>query len=127
MSNGVRCGLAMKLLITGASGFLGRYTVAEALRRGHSVRAMVRSGNDPARFGWEGSPDLELVRADLRSRKGLVEALAGVDAVVHLAAAKSGDVYEQYAGTVVATENLLWAMTEARVKRLVHISSFSVY
>jgi nucleoside-diphosphate-sugar epimerase len=46
---------------------------------------------------------------------------------LHLAAAKSGDLYAQYAGTVVATENLLAAMDEARVRRIVLVSSFSVY
>lgn len=119
----------MRLLVTGASGFLGRYVVAEALRRGHDVRAVARAGGDPARYGWAPAnrSQIELVRVDLRSRRGLVEALRGVDAVIHLAAAKSGDVYEQYAGTVVATENLVWAMGEARVNRLVHISTFSVY
>jgi nucleoside-diphosphate-sugar epimerase len=47
--------------------------------------------------------------------------------VLHLAAAKSGDFYAQYASTVVATENLLWAMTEAHVCHIVAVSSFSVY
>ena len=119
----------MRLLVTGASGFLGRYVVAEALRRGHDVRAVARAGGDPARYGWKPRRpgQVELVRVDLRSRRGLVDAARGVDAVLHLAAAKSGDVYEQYAGTVVATENLLWAMNEAGVRRLVHVSTFSVY
>ena len=34
----------MKLLVTGASGFLGKFVVAEALERGHEVRAVVRPG-----------------------------------------------------------------------------------
>src|SRR5688500_17927607 len=119
----------MKLLITGASGFLGKYVVAEALRRGHAVRAMVRPGTDAAKCGWDaGGAQLELARVDLRSRKGLAEAVSGVDAVIHLAAAKGGDVYAQYAGSVIATENLLWAIEHAGTKpKLVHISSFSVY
>jgi nucleoside-diphosphate-sugar epimerase len=117
----------MKLLVTGANGFLGRHVVAEALRRGHAVRAMVRSVKDAARNGWIGRPNLEWVQADLRSRRGLVEAVAGCDAVLHLAAAKSGDIYAQYAGTVVATENLLATMTEANVRRIVAISSMAVY
>jgi nucleoside-diphosphate-sugar epimerase len=116
----------MKYLVTGANGFLGKYVVAEALRRGHAVSAVVRSGH-VADVGWAGHPNLTIVRADLRSRRGLTEAVAGVDAVLHLAAAKAGDMYAQYAGTVVATENLLAAMDEAGVRQIVSISSFSVY
>lgn len=117
----------MKLLITGASGFLGRFVVAEALRREHAVRAMLRSAADAGKSGWADHPNIEIVRADLRSRRGLADAIRGVDAVLHLAAAKSGDLYAQYAGTVVATENLLAAMAEAEVRRIVLVSSFSVY
>jgi 2-alkyl-3-oxoalkanoate reductase len=114
----------MKLLVTGSSGFLGKYVVAEALRRGHAVRAMVRPvGNAP----WAPQPKLEIVRADLRSPRGLAEAVAGVDAVLHLAAAKSGDFYAQFRGTVNATENLCDAMRQAGVRRLVAIGTFSVY
>jgi 2-alkyl-3-oxoalkanoate reductase len=117
----------MKLLITGANGFLGRYVVAEALARGHFVRAMVRSERDVQRHGWDQQANFEFVRADLRSRNGLVDAVRGVDAVLHLAASKSGDIYAQLGGTVVATENLLWAMEQAGVKQIVGISSMSVY
>src|SRR6185437_12765778 len=116
----------MKLLVTGANGFLGRYVVAEALRHGHAVTVLVRSTETP-KVGWAGHPNVKMVQADLRSRRGLAEAVADVDCVLHLAAAKSGDMYAQYAGTVVATENLLAAMTDAGVRRIVAISSFSVY
>jgi nucleoside-diphosphate-sugar epimerase len=68
-----------------------------------------------------------LAQVDLRSSRGLTEALSGIDAVIHLAAAKSGDLYTQLAGTVVGTENLLAAMSAAGVRHIVHISSFSVY
>ncbi|MEO0687800.1 MAG: NAD(P)-dependent oxidoreductase, partial [Cyanobacteria bacterium J06649_11] len=47
--------------------------------------------------------------------------------VVHLAAAKQGNYNTQYANTVKATENLLTAMVAANVKRLVAISTFSVF
>lgn len=117
----------MKLLITGASGFLGRYVVTEAVRRGHSVRALVRPGTDEMRLEWYARDRVEVARGDLRSRRGLAELVRGVDCVLHLAAAKSGDLYAQYAGTVVATENLLAAMTEAAVHRIVLVSSFAVY
>lgn len=123
----------MKLLVTGASGFLGEYVVAEALRRGHTVRAVVRPGAAMDELPRLMDPRIELARVDLRSKRGLVEAVSGVDAVLHLAASKAGDMYAQYAGTVVATENLLEAMALAgpaggqRPMRLVGISSFAVY
>ena len=117
----------MKLLVTGAAGFLGRFVVAEALRRGHCVRAVIRSGGGVADETVPERPGVEYVDIDLRSRTGLVEACNGVDAVLHLAASKAGDMYTQYAGTVVATENLLEAMTAAGVRRIVGISSFAVY
>lgn len=116
----------MKLLVTGATGFLGKYVVAEALRRGHAVKAVVRSVSG-ADCGWADHPNLTRAKVDLRSRRGLTEAVAGVDCVIHLAAAKSGDLYAQYAGTVVATENLLAAMAEASVSHIVLCSSLSVY
>lgn len=117
----------MILLVTGASGFLGKYVVAEALRRGHKVRAVVRPAGDVTQLPWHNHSSVELVRLDLRRRECLVEAVQGVDAVVHLAAAKAGDFYTQFAGTVIATENLLDAMVKAQVHRLIAISTFSVF
>lgn len=117
----------MRLLITGASGFLGRAVVAAAVRRGHNVRAIVRPGGAADGISILRHPAVQRVRLDLRSSAGLVEAVAGVDAVLHLAASKAGDMYTQYAGTVVATENLLAAMVQARVTRLIAVSSFAVY
>ncbi|HEY9639537.1 MAG TPA: NAD(P)-dependent oxidoreductase [Coleofasciculaceae cyanobacterium] len=114
----------MKLLITGASGFLGQYVVAEALRRGHQVRATVRSASS---LPWHNHPSLELARVDLQRQETLAAAVRGVDAVIHLAATLRGDFQTQYAGTVTATENLLNAMQVAQVDRLIAVSSFSVF
>lgn len=115
------------VLVTGATGFLGRHVVAAAVRAGHTVRAMVRPGTDPGALPWGLHPRLETVHADLRGRRDLPAAISGCDVVVHLAATKSGDFASRFAGTVVATENLLSAMDEAGVTRLVHCSTFSVY
>ena len=117
----------MKLLVTGASGFLGNYVVAVALRQGHQVSAVVRPATNEQNLAWHNHPALELIRIDLRHKDGIVDALQGVEAVIHLAAAKAGDFDTRFAGTVTATENLLAAMIEASVLRLVAISTFSVY
>ncbi len=117
----------MKLLVTGATGFLGQYVVAEALRRGYQVRAAVRASSKLTQLPWLNHPSVELVRWDLQQQPAPVEILHGVSAVIHLAAAKQGDFDTQYASTVVATDNLIGAMVTARVWRLVAISSFSVF
>jgi nucleoside-diphosphate-sugar epimerase len=113
----------MKVLITGASGFLGRYVVFRLLERGHDVRAIIRPASPtPA---W--ASKVEIFPADLRVNDNLLSAFDGIDAVVHLAAATSGNEDSQFATTVVGTERLLDAMSKSSVKRLVHISSFAVY
>lgn len=117
----------MKLLVTGAGGFLGRYVVATAVRRGHQVRAVLRPAATSVPESWRDHPQVEVVRGDLRAATSIPAMLQGVDAVLHLAAAKSGDLYEQFGGTVIATENLLEAMSRAGIDRLVVTSSFAVY
>ena len=113
----------MKVLVTGGGGFLGRSVVDHLVKRGHVVRAIVRpTSPKPA---W---PDeVEVFRADLRVEKDLVPAFDGVDAVLHLAAAVTGNEDTQFASTVVATERFLEAMSKSAVKRLVHVSSLVVY
>jgi nucleoside-diphosphate-sugar epimerase len=117
----------MKLFVTGASGFLGRHIVAQAVKHGHDVRAQVRPVTDISAFGWEGHPQVEVVRADLRNKAGLDNLVRGCDAVISNAACKAGDFYTQFAGTVVTTENVLAAMADVGIKRLVAVSTFSVY
>ena len=51
----------MRALVTGATGFLGRYVTAELLKRGHTVRAVVRPATDVSAVGW--CEDVELFRA----------------------------------------------------------------
>jgi nucleoside-diphosphate-sugar epimerase len=121
----------VNLYVTGATGFVGRYLVAAALAAGHHVRAIVRPSSTTSlpnpSDGKAGTGTLQTVRADLRSPAGLAESLHGADAVIHLAAAKAGDFHTQFAGTVTATENLVEAMTEAGIRQLVGVSTFSVY
>ena len=115
----------MNVLVTGANGFLGRHVVAELLRRGHHVRAMVRPAARVVDIGWP--PEVGLFRADLRVARNLVEGLDGVDVLVHLAAAVTGGDDAQFAAGVVGTERLMEAVNRSGVRRIVLASSFSVY
>jgi 2-alkyl-3-oxoalkanoate reductase len=115
----------MKLLITGGGGFLGRYVVKAAVGAGHSVRALVRPTARQTDLRFPRS--VEVFTGDLQSPDSLQGIFEGVDVLVHLAATMRGDSYEQYTSTVVATENLLHYMASTSTKKLVLISSFSVY
>ena len=115
----------MKVLLTGASGLLGRDVLDAFLNRGHIVRAMVRPASELSRL--PGADRAELFRCDLRKPKNLDRAFDGVDAVVHLAACVAGDDQTRFASTVIGTEHLLDAMSRSRTTRLVLASSFSVY
>lgn len=116
----------MKVLVTGATGFLGREAVKAAASAGHHVVAMVRPTADITGLNW--SPEqVTVVRGDLRQRGSWCDAVTSVDAIAHLAAAVGGDLPTQFSGTVVATENLLASIDPAELGRFVHVSSLAVY
>lgn len=115
----------MRVLITGATGFLGDATVRAFLARGVDVRVLVRPASRLERFDWHG--DVEEARADLRGGEGLNGAFEGVDVLVHLAACVVGDDEERFFSTVVGTERLIAAMQQSQTRRMVLASSFSVY
>ena len=115
----------MRLLVTGAGGFLGNATVDAVHAAGHEVVALVRPTTDTAGLGWRERGITPIV-GDLLEPGDWIRAVM-VDAVVHLAAAMSGSLSEQLAATVLATERLLDALNLDALTRFVHVSSLSVY
>ncbi len=111
----------MNVFVTGASGFIGRRLIRHLLAAGHGVVAAVRRpcpDLDPDRVRVE--------RVSLDDRAGLERALAGCDAVVHLAVATGAtSEREAYAVNVVGTEHLLEASKRAGVRRFVFASTIS--
>lgn len=111
---------AVTVLVTGASGFLGRAVAAEVMAMGNQVRTFQRTAS-----GVAGAIDsLGSITADEDVRA----AVDGVDAVVHLAAKVSlaGDSREFDAVNVGGTRALLSEARRAGVTRFVHVSSPSV-
>jgi UDP-glucose 4-epimerase len=115
----------VRALVTGANGFLGQRVVTALVAQGHAVRALVRPAASVEKIGWPAS--VEIVRGDLRSSRELPSAFAGVDVLVHLAAAVTGGDDAMFASTVSGTERLLGAMAESTCRRIVLASSFAVY
>ncbi|MEX0586500.1 MAG: NAD-dependent epimerase/dehydratase family protein [Pirellulales bacterium] len=115
------------ILITGATGLVGRCLARRAAEAGYDVQAMVRANSDR---GPLDGVRVRFVEADLAKPESLPAALAEAEVVVH-AAAQVGDwgPAEQYrAINVVALEHMLHAaQRNGRLRRWIQISSLGVY
>jgi NADH dehydrogenase len=112
------------LLVTGATGLLGRQLCELLASRKHRFRALVRASSDRGAVGGSGA---WLIEGDLTRRETLPPALDGVRQLVHLAAAvRERDAAVCRAVHVDGTRNLLDAAEAAGVRRIVAISSDSV-
>lgn len=112
-----------KILITGATGFLGMHLVPRLVAKGHRVRILVRPTSSQTSF--EDLP-VERVTGDVTDRGSVGEAIRGCDWVIHAAANLSywGDdrvSLEQV--NVEGTRNVAQLCRQEGVKRLVHVSS----
>ncbi|GAB4416723.1 MAG: SDR family oxidoreductase [Bacteroidia bacterium] len=111
------------ILLTGATGFLGRHIADELLAGGYEVRLLVRDAETRS-LPW-GSL-VEVVDGDLLDVVALGDAVQGVEAVVHAGALVSFRKRDRdllLAVNVTGTANLVDACLEAGVPRLIHISS----
>ena len=98
----------MKVLVTGASGFVGSHIADRLLETGHDVRAMIRKSSSTM---WLQGKPLEIAEASFDDADSLAKAVANVDAVVHVAgvtAAKNKQGF--FEGNQLATRSLLDAV-----------------
>ncbi|RZU40904.1 NAD-dependent epimerase/dehydratase family protein [Edaphobacter modestus] len=122
----------MKILVTGAGGFLGKAIVDRLLAHGQTdLRCMLRDTSKArgleaiaARYP---QAKLEFVTANLRNLVEIAPAVAGCEMVIHAAAALKGSPAEMFMDSVVASRNLLESVVnELRPIRVVLVSSFGV-
>lgn len=115
----------MKLLVTGATGFIGG-ALCKRLGASGQVHGLVRSLSRGARLADFG---VQAVQGDLLDPASLIEACRGCEAVVHAAAwvGAEGEPAVIEAVNVGGTRALLEAARKAGVRRFVHISSTGVY
>ncbi len=119
----------MKVLVTGATGFLGAHSAAVIHRAGHDLRLLVRDPAKAARAGaGAGFPADDAVTGDITDAASVEKALVGCDAVLHAAAAvsiKRRDAAQINTTNLAGAENVLRTAAEKGLSRIVHVSSTS--
>jgi dihydroflavonol-4-reductase len=113
---------SMKVLLTGATGFIGGHVASSLLERGHEVRVLVRPSSE---MTWQ-HPALQVCQGDIRDRISVEKSLEGCDAVVHTAAYYTlwaPDPSVIYDVNVDGTRNVLEAAVGAGVQRIVYTST----
>jgi len=127
----------LKILVTGADGFIGSHLTEALIHQGHNVRAFVYY-NSFNSWGWldhlskDIRDSLDVFAGDIRDPHGVKKAMKDCDAVLHLAALiaipysyHSPDTYIDT--NVKGTLNILQAARELGIKRLIHTSTSEVY
>jgi len=125
------------VLVTGAGGFIGGHLVAELVRRGAAVRALVHynSRNERGTLDWlepEVTADVDAVLGDLRDVESVQQAAEGADTILHLGAqiaipysfVNPRDFFET---NVLGTLNVAQAALRGGARRVIHTSTSEVY
>ncbi|MEW6660215.1 MAG: complex I NDUFA9 subunit family protein [Thermodesulfobacteriota bacterium] len=113
----------MRVLVTGGSGFVGRYVVRELLARGHEVRCLVRPGSEGKLKDRE---RVEIAAGDVLDREAVASAIIGCDTAINLVG-----IIREFPGRgvtfervhVQATANVVNAARDAGVKRFLQMSA----
>ena len=127
----------MKVLVTGADGFIGSHLVEELVKKGYQVKAFVYY-NSFNTWGWLDTfsdtimKNVEIFQGDIRDPHGVEEAMQGVDAVFHLAALIAIPFSYHSPDTYVDTNkkgtlNVLQAARKLKTKRVLVTSTSEVY
>jgi nucleoside-diphosphate-sugar epimerase len=115
----------MKLLITGATGYIGHNLLSAAIKKGHKVHALART----ILPGGEHGKDIRFIQGDITDFDSVVDAMRGCDAVIHAAGFTrlwDRDRKLFFRINVVGTKNVLEAATYHNIQKLVFTSSCAV-
>lgn len=116
----------MKLLVTGATGFLGMKLALRLAQLGHSVTG---TGRDAAKGALLERSGVRFLQADLADPQAMLAACAGQDCVFHSGALSSpwGEYRDFYTANVLGTRHVVEGSIRQKVGRLIHVSTPSLY
>ncbi len=118
---------ARRVLVTGATGFVGSHTTRALLRAGHDVRVLVRRPEQlPSIFGRDLAGRLDVVTGDMTDASAVGRALAGQDAVVHAAALvrlERRHAARVLEGNRAGVEHVVGGAVARGIERILYVSS----
>jgi nucleoside-diphosphate-sugar epimerase len=119
----------MKVFVTGGTGFIGGHVVRQLRERGDEVRALVR---DPKKARELSNLGCELVAGSLTDPPAIRDGMEGCDAVIHGAAIYEVGIPDSrrramYEANVLGTENVLRAALDAKIGKVVYISTVGAF
>ena len=107
-----------KILVTGASGYIGGRLTPELIARGYKVRIMVRAFSSEYKRQW---PKAEIVVADAFNKKSLKKALDGIDTAYYLIHSLLLGPKKFALSEIVAARNFREVAEEKKVKRIIYL------
>lgn len=113
----------MKVLVTGANGFLGSHLVRALIEQNYEVSAMVRSNSDKSSLD---NLNCKIVVGDILDPISLRACMCGMNGVFHVAGAMSSSPKDRkllFKVNVEGVQNVIDACIEKNIKRIVHVSS----
>jgi dihydroflavonol-4-reductase len=117
----------MKVMVTGATGFVGSHATAALMRTGHEVRLLVRRADQvPISFAPFDEIPTDIVIGDIADESSIARSMEGCDAVLHAAAIFSlnpADAEIMGKTNVAAAHAVLGAAVERKLDPIIHISS----
>ena len=127
----------MKILVTGADGFIGSHLTEKLIKEGYSVKALVQY-NSFNSYGWLDGLNLnlkknvEIVSGDIRDINCVRSAVKSCEVVLHLAALISipysyNSPFSYVDTNVLGTLNILQTCLDLGIKKLIHTSTSEVY
>ena len=118
--------MASQILITGATGFIGRHLTRDLASAGHAVRVLARSPQKARRLFAD---TVEVSAGDILDPVSLKQACAGVEIIYHVEGVYRFGIRhrrEIHRTNIEGTENIFAAGAAAKVKKIIHVSSASV-